>query len=235
MRDRRVGSVARSPSSPRVPRGAVWLVDNYDSFTENLSHALATLGADVVVVRNDATTPRRVLSSRPAGVVLSPGPCTPAEAGISTALVRACAAARPPVPVLGVCLGHQAIAEAFGGRTVRARRPTHGRATTIARTRESQGVLAGLPACFPAARYHSLVTDGARLPKDLVVTAVSREGDVMAFAHRSLPIDGVQFHPESYLTPIGPRILAAFLARCGIGPRRSPRARRPRGRARPRR
>ena len=227
----RVGSVLRSPTSPRsraraTRPGAIWLVDNYDSFTENLAHALALLGADVVVARNDAVTPARVLRSRPAGVVLSPGPCTPREAGISVALVRACAAARPPVPVLGVCLGHQAIAEALGGRTVRARRPIHGRATPIRRVRgRAGGVLADLPARFTAARYHSLVTDPRRLPPDLDVVARSEEGDVMAIEHRRRPLFGVQFHPESYLTPHGPEILAAFLRRCGLRPRR-PRARR---------
>ena len=229
MRGPRVGSVLRSPTSP-PKAGAVWILDNYDSFTENLSHALAKLGADVVVVRNDATTPGRVLAARPAGVVLSPGPCTPKEAGICVALVRACAAARPPVPVLGVCLGHQAIAEAFGGRTVRAKRPTHGRATPIRRVRDGgASVLDGLPLVFQAARYHSLVTDALRLPADLAVTAVSAEGDVMAVAHRTLPVEGVQFHPESYLTPLGPRILAAFLRLCGIPPRLASRVARARG------
>jgi anthranilate synthase/aminodeoxychorismate synthase-like glutamine amidotransferase len=201
-------------SSARIPRGAIWLLDNYDSFTRNLADLLEQLGARVVVVRNDATTPRAVLSARPAGVVVSPGPKTPSEAGISVALVRACAAATPPVPVLGVCLGHQAIGEAFGGRTVRARRPVHGRATVV--SHRGEGWLAGLPCPFPAARYHSLVVDGRRLPEDLVVTAWSTEGEVMALRHRSLPIEGVQFHPESYLTPDGPRILAAFLKAAGV-------------------
>ena len=220
------GRVRRSPASPHGAGkgGAVWVIDNYDSFTENLVHALAVLGADVVVVRNDAVRPRDVLRARPRGVVLSPGPCTPREAGVSVALVRACAASRPPVPVLGVCLGHQAIAEALGGATTRARRPTHGRATPIERLGRRRGtarsgVLDDLPARFAAARYHSLVTDPRRLPPELVVTARAAEGDVMAIEHRRLPIFGVQFHPESYLTPLGPRILAAFLRRCGLRPR----------------
>ncbi|MBL9086218.1 MAG: aminodeoxychorismate/anthranilate synthase component II [Planctomycetia bacterium] len=193
------------------------VVDNYDSFTHNLAHLLAQLGADVAVVRNDGATVAEVLAARPAGVVLSPGPLSPAEAGISVALVRACARATPPVPVFGVCLGHQAIGVAFGGRVGRAVRPVHGRATAVRSTR--RGLLAGLPRTFRAARYHSLVVDEASLPAALEVVARSPEGEVMAVAHRTLPVDGVQFHPESFLTPHGPAILAAFLRRCGLRPR----------------
>jgi anthranilate synthase/aminodeoxychorismate synthase-like glutamine amidotransferase len=192
-------------------------VDNYDSFTRNLAHLVAQLGADVVVVRNDEATVAQVLAAHPAGVVISPGPRSPAEAGISVPLVCACADATPPVPVLGVCLGHQAIGVAFGGRVVRARRPVHGRATTVRSTR--RGLLAALPRTFRAARYHSLVVDEATLPAALEVVARSDEGEVMAVAHRALPVDGVQFHPESFLTPSGPAILAAFLRRCGLRPR----------------
>jgi anthranilate synthase/aminodeoxychorismate synthase-like glutamine amidotransferase len=201
-------------SSARFPRGAVWLLDNYDSFTRNLADLLEQLGGRVVVVRNDATTPEEVLAARPAGVVVSPGPKTPREAGISVALVRACAAGTPPVPLLGVCLGHQAIGEAFGARTVRARRPVHGRATSV--RHRGDGWLAGLPSPFPAARYHSLVVAESSLPADLAVTARSAEGEVMAMRHRARPIEGVQFHPESYLTPDGPRVLAAFLRAAGV-------------------
>jgi anthranilate synthase/aminodeoxychorismate synthase-like glutamine amidotransferase len=193
------------------------VVDNYDSFTENLAHLLAQLGARVVVVRNDAATVAEVLASKPAGVVISPGPKAPKEAGISVPLIRACAHAAEPIPVLGVCLGHQAIGEAFGGRTVRARRPAHGRALPV--FHEGRGALAGLPCPFLAARYHSLVIDPDALPADLEPTAWSREGDLMAVLHRRLPIEGVQFHPESYLTGPGPRILAAFLRRAGLSPR----------------
>jgi anthranilate synthase/aminodeoxychorismate synthase-like glutamine amidotransferase len=211
MRDASATSVR---SSRGIPPGAIWLLDNYDSFTRNLSDLLHQLGARVIVVRNDETTPEEVLAARPAGVVLSPGPRTPSEAGISVALVRACAAGTPPVPVLGVCLGHQAIGEAFGGRTVRAKRPVHGRATSV--RHRGEGWLAGIPSPFPAARYHSLVVDERRLPPELEVTGRSVEGEVMAMRHRSLPIEGVQFHPESYLTPHGPRILAAFLRAAGV-------------------
>lgn len=204
------------PRRRRRPRPVV-VVDNYDSFTHNLAHLLAQLGADVAVVRNDGATVAEVLAARPAGVVLSPGPLSPAEAGISVALVRACARATPPVPVFGVCLGHQAIGVAFGGRVGRAVRPVHGRATAVRSTR--RGLLAGLPRTFRAARYHSLVVDEASLPAALEVVARSPEGEVMAVAHRTLPVDGVQFHPESFLTPHGPAILAAFLRRCGLRPR----------------
>jgi len=207
------------PRRPRRPRPVV-LVDNYDSFTRNLAHLLAQLGADVVVVRNDAVTVAEVFAARPAGVVISPGPRSPAEAGISVALVRACAAATPPVPVLGVCLGHQAIGVAFGGRVVRAVRPVHGRATAVRST--GRGLLAGLPRTFRAARYHSLVVDPATLPEVLDVVARSDEGEILALTHRTRPVDGVQFHPESFLSPHGPAILAAFLRRCGLRPRTTP-------------
>ncbi len=198
-------------------RRRVWLIDNYDSFTENLAHLLAQLGASVRVVRNDAVTPEDVLADRPAGVVLSPGPKTPAEAGVSVPLVLACARSVPAVPVLGVCLGHQAIGEAFGARIVRALRPVHGRTTPI--RHRGQGSLAGLPSPFEAARYHSLVVSERGLPRDLLVTARSAEGEVMGLLHRRLPIEGVQFHPESYMTPCGPHLLATFLSRCGLRPR----------------
>src|SRR5262245_10681707 len=214
----RGGSTGSGSSSRRIPPGAVWILDNYDSFTGNLAHLLAQLGATVHVVRNDATTVAAVLRGRPRGVVVSPGPRTPREAGISIPLIRACARARPPIPVLGVCLGHQALGEAFGGRTVRGRRPVHGRATAV--RHRGEGWLAGLPSPFPAARYHSLVVDEATLPEDLRVTARSEEGEILAMRHRALPLEGVQFHPESYLTPHGPRILAAFLRAAGLPARR---------------
>jgi anthranilate synthase component 2 len=185
-------------------------VDNYDSFTENLAHLLADLGAVVFVARNDDRPVEAVLGARPAGVVVSPGPCTPSEAGISVDLVRACGEVRPPIPVLGVCLGHQAIGVAYGARVARAREPVHGRATPIRHAR--RGLLRGLPSPFPAARYHSLVV--SRLPPALEATARSERGEVMGLAHRDLPVEGVQFHPESYLTPHGRRLLAAFLRRC---------------------
>ena len=221
---RGIGRVHRPTAEPRPGRGvrnglgapprALWVVDNYDSFTENLVHLLAQLSADVCVVRNDAVSVGDVLAARPAGVVLSPGPCTPREAGISVALVRACARATPPVPVLGVCLGPQAIGVAFRARVGRGSRRAPGRATPV--THDGSGCLAGLPSPFLAARYHSLVVSPEGLPRDLRVTARSEEGEIMGLLHRRLPIEGVQFHPESYLTPLGPAVLAAFLARCGL-------------------
>lgn len=198
-----------SPRSPRKSaRGAIWLIDNYDSFTQNLAHLLAGSGAGVVVVRNDEVTVSGVLSRRPLGIVLSPGPRTPAEAGVSIPLVLACAAADPPIPVLGVCLGHQAIGEAFGGRIVRAKRPVHGRTTPIRHA--GLGLLAGLPSPFEGMRYHSLVVSRRGFPAVLEATAWSAEGEIMALRHRSLPIEGLQFHPESYLTAVGPRIVERF-------------------------
>jgi anthranilate synthase/aminodeoxychorismate synthase-like glutamine amidotransferase len=189
------------------------VIDNYDSFTENLVHALAQLGADVCVARNDAVGVEDVMAAKPRGVVVSPGPLTPAEAGISVALVRACGRASPPVPVLGVCLGAQALGVAYGARVVRARRPVHGRATAV--RHGGAGVLAGVPSPFPAARYHSLVVSPHRLPRSLRPTAYSEEGEIMALRHERLPAEGLQFHPESFLTPHGPRMLARFLATCG--------------------
>ena len=214
MREPAIGCVRRSTASPRPRGGAVWVVDNYDSFTENLVHALAQLGAEVVLVRNDAVSVRDVIAARPAAIVLSPGPKTPTEAGISVPLVLACARRRPAVPLLGVCLGHQAIGQAFGARIVRAKAPVHGRATPV--FHRGDGVLKGLSSPFLAARYHSLVVAPRGLPAVLVATAWSVEGEIMALRHRDLPIEGVQFHPESYLTPDGPRLLAAFLRRAGL-------------------
>jgi anthranilate synthase component 2 len=210
--------VLDSPAFPRADRG-VLLVDNYDSFTMNLAHALAQLGADVHVVRNDAIGVRGAVALGARGLVVSPGPLTPKEAGISVAAIRAFA--EGGVPVFGVCLGHQAIGEAFGARVVRAVRPVHGRSTPI--FHGGLGSLEGLRSPFPAARYHSLVLDPTTMPPDLEVTARSREGEVMAVRHRRLRVEGVQFHPESYLTPSGPWILAAFLRRCGVPVGRAPR------------
>lgn len=190
------------------------LIDNYDSFTRNLADGLAQLGADVAIVRNDEVRAADVLAARPRGVVLSPGPRAPRDAGICLPWLRI---APPRMPVLGVCLGHQAIGEAFGGRVVRAGEPVHGRALPV--VHRGGGLLAGLPSPFLAARYHSLVVDGGSLPATLEATAWSRDGEIMALRHRTRPIEGVQFHPESFLTPVGPAILAAFLRRCGLRPR----------------
>ena len=194
----------RAPES--TVRPLVVLIDNYDSFTWNLAHLLRTGGARVEVVRNDEVTAAQVADAEPGGVVISPGPCAPAEAGISVEAVRSCAAAG--LPLLGICLGHQAIAAAFGAAIVRAPRPVHGQAFDV--THDGRGVLAGLPDPFPATRYHSLIVDESTLPPDLVITA--RTGPLpMGIRHRAAPIEGVQFHPESILTPQGEQIIRTFV------------------------
>jgi para-aminobenzoate synthetase/4-amino-4-deoxychorismate lyase len=196
------------PSGPLVI-----LVDNYDSFTFNLAHLLATSGARVEVVRNDEVTAAQVVAAGPAGVVISPGPCAPADAGISIPVVTACA--ERDVPLLGICLGHEAIGAAFGARIVTAPRPVHGKAFPV--THDGRGVLAGLPDPFQATRYHSLIIDEASLPPDLTVTA--RTGGLpMAVRHRTRPVEGVQFHPESVLTTHGSAIIANFVAAAARAP-----------------
>lgn len=186
----------------------VLVVDNYDSFTYNLVQLLGELGAEPEVYRNDRVDARRALALAPDRVVISPGPCTPAEAGVSVEVIRAAAAAG--IPTLGVCLGHQAIAAAFGGRVVRAPRPVHGKACRVRRLDDP--LFAGLPPEFPAGRYHSLVVDPGTLPEELVPLAWSEDGLLMALRHRHRPVWGVQFHPESVLTPHGRTILQNFLA-----------------------
>ena len=197
--------------APRVTPSAgpplVILIDNYDSFTWNLAHLLGTAGARVEVVRNDEVTASQIIAAGPTGVVISPGPCAPAEAGISVAAVAACAQAR--VPLLGICLGYQAIGAAFGARIVKAPSPVHGKAYPV--THHGHGVLAGLPNPFQATRYHSLIIDEATLPPELAVTART-DGITMAVSHRTRPIEGVQFHPESILTTHGSMIIAGFVA-----------------------
>ncbi|MBA3893807.1 MAG: aminodeoxychorismate/anthranilate synthase component II [Gemmatimonadales bacterium] len=186
------------------------VLDNYDSFTYNLVQYAGELGADPVVYRNDALSVEAVLGLRPRAIVVSPGPCTPREAGISVPLIRA-AAGR--VPVLGVCLGHQAIGEAFGGKVVRADRLMHGKTTPIAHT--GHPLFGGIVAPFDAMRYHSLVVSPDGLPAELEVTAWSDDrpagSEIMALCHRLLPVYGVQFHPESVGTAQGKRLLANFL------------------------
>ena len=184
----------------------VLVIDNYDSFVWNLVQALAALGADVVVRRNDAVTADGALTLAPDAIVISPGPRTPREAGISIDLVRAAASRR--LPLLGVCLGHQAIGAAFGGRVVRGARPVHGKTSEI--RHDGRGVLEGLASPLVAMRYHSLVV-AEPLPAELVATAHADDGALMGLRHRTLPIEGVQFHPESYLSPDGPALLANFL------------------------
>ena len=192
------------------------VLDNYDSFTYNLVQYAGELGADPVVYRNDALTVAEVLALRPAAIVISPGPCTPAEAGISVPLVRAAAGV---VPVLGVCLGHQAIGEAFGARVVRADRLMHGKTTMVAHT--VHPLFEDIPSPVEVMRYHSLVVSPERLPRELQVTAWSNDRspgqEIMALCHRSLPVYGVQFHPESVATVAGKQLFSNFLALAGIG------------------
>jgi anthranilate synthase/aminodeoxychorismate synthase-like glutamine amidotransferase len=191
------------------------VLDNYDSFTYNLVQYAGELGADPVVYRNDALTVAALLALEPEGIVISPGPCTPGEAGISVPLVRA-AAGR--VPLLGVCLGHQAIGEAFGGRVVRADRLMHGKTTLAVHTGHS--LFAGIPSPVEVMRYHSLVVSPEQFPPELEIVSWSsdrpRGQEIMALVHRTLPIYGVQFHPESVATVHGKRLLANFLSLAGI-------------------
>jgi anthranilate synthase/aminodeoxychorismate synthase-like glutamine amidotransferase len=186
------------------------LIDNYDSFTYNLYQYLSELGASVEVVRNDAEPLEKLLARDVDGLVISPGPGRPDAAGVSPAAVRAFG--ERGTPVLGVCLGHQAIGEVFGGRIVSARRLMHGKTSLI--QHEGKGVFAGLASPLEATRYHSLVIEPATCPAVLEVTARSEEGEIMGVRHRTLPIEGVQFHPESILTREGKRLLANFVARC---------------------
>ncbi|TCH97055.1 aminodeoxychorismate/anthranilate synthase component II [Roseococcus sp. SYP-B2431] len=183
------------------------LIDNYDSFTFNLYHFLGDLGVEAVVKRNDTLSVQDVFAMRPDAVVLSPGPCTPNEAGICLPLIAAAAEAK--LPLLGVCLGHQAIGQQFGGQVIRAPVPVHGKVWEV--THEGQGVFAGLPSPFHATRYHSLVVERGSLPAELEVTAETADGLVMGLQHRALPIHGVQFHPESIASEHGHAILKNFL------------------------
>lgn len=191
----------------------VLLIDNYDSFTFNLAQQLGELGADVTVVRNDAITSEDVLVDLPDGVVVSPGPGDPDDAGVSSDVIASLAGIRP---VLGVCLGHQCLGALYGGRVVRATELVHGKTSQI--HHDGAGVFAGLPDPFPATRYHSLVVDRASVPDVLEVTAWTQDGLVMGLRHRTLDVEGVQFHPESILTTNGMDLLANFLRRCAPAP-----------------
>jgi anthranilate synthase component II len=182
------------------------LIDNYDSFTFNLFHYLGGLGADVRVFRNDKTSAERVIAMDPDAVVLSPGPCTPNEAGICLDLIAKTAAT---IPMLGVCLGHQAIGQAFGGSVVRAPVPVHGKLSEI--RHKGDGVFRGIKGPFKATRYHSLIVGRADLPSELAVTAETDDGLIMGLAHRTLPAHGVQFHPESIASEHGHLMLRNFL------------------------
>ena len=186
------------------------LIDNYDSFTYNLVHLLGELGAVCDVVRNDKITAADALAQNPNGIVLSPGPCTPNEAGICLDLIQA---AGGHVPILGVCLGHQAIGQAYGG-TIRRVAPMHGKLSELHST--GKGIFAGIPDCFSVTRYHSLTVDKATLPGELEITAETDDGVIMGLQHSQYPIHGVQFHPESIASEHGYELLANFLQLTGI-------------------
>ena len=196
-------------------KASALVIDNYDSFTFNLVQRLGELGASVDVIRNDAASAAEILDRKPERIVLSPGPCTPNEAGVCLELIeRACGLngyKRPHdvIPILGVCLGHQSIGQAFGGRVVRARAPVHGKAEEV--IHDGSALFRGAPKRFEAGRYHSLVVEARSLPRNLRVSARTKDGIVMALRHVKLPVFGVQFHPESILTPDGQKILRNFL------------------------
>jgi anthranilate synthase component II len=205
---------AHRGAARRAEAARVLVVDNYDSFTFNLVQYLGELGAEVEVFRNDAVDVAGIRARRPDGLVLSPGPCTPDDAGVTLEAIRALAG---ELPILGVCLGHQAIGQAFGGRVVRNARIVHGKASPVRHA--SAGVFAGLPSPFEAGRYHSLVVERETLPAALEVTAWTDEDEIMGLRHRSLDVEGVQFHPESILTLEGKRLLGNWLRRLGGGGR----------------
>jgi anthranilate synthase/aminodeoxychorismate synthase-like glutamine amidotransferase len=186
----------------------ILMIDNYDSFTYNLVQYLGELGAELKVFRNDALSVNEIEELRPTHIVISPGPCTPNEAGISLPLIEKVAGR---APILGVCLGHQAIGQAFGGKVVRAKQVMHGKTSRI--RHDGKGVFAGIQNDFVATRYHSLVVERASLPACLAVTAESEDGEIMGLRHRSLPVEGVQFHPEALLTEHGHKMLQNFIDR----------------------
>jgi anthranilate synthase component 2 len=185
----------------------ILLIDNYDSFTYHLAQYLGELGADVEVIRNDAIDLAGVAAKQPERIVVSPGPCTPNEAGISVPLIREFAG---KLPILGVCLGHQSIGAAFGGNIIRAKRVMHGKTSTV--THNRQDCFSGIPSPYTVVRYHSLVIERASLPSVLSVTAESDDGEIMGVRHKTLPIWGVQFHPESIITEHGHDLLKNFLS-----------------------
>jgi anthranilate synthase component 2/para-aminobenzoate synthetase component 2 len=184
----------------------VLLIDNYDSFTYNLVQAFLVLGAEVIVHRNDVLRVEEALALGATHLVISPGPGTPRDAGASMRMIEAFAGR---IPIFGVCLGHQSLVEVFGGRVVRAGRLMHGKVSPV--THDGRGLFSGMPPEFPAGRYHSLIAEPASLPAVLEITARTVEGEIMGVRHRSLPIEGVQFHPESVLTPDGPILMGNFL------------------------
>ncbi|KAA9130822.1 aminodeoxychorismate/anthranilate synthase component II [Marinihelvus fidelis] len=193
----------------------ILMIDNYDSFTFNLVQYLGELGAEVETVRNDAITPDGIRAKAPDGIVISPGPCTPDDAGVSLALIPEVAG---EIPIFGVCLGHQCIGQAFGANVIRAGRVMHGKTSLI--HHDDRGVFAGLPQPFEATRYHSLVLERDSVPDDLEISAWTiredgSQGEIMGVRHRQLDVEGVQFHPESILTRSGHDLLRNFLVRCG--------------------
>ena len=191
----------------------ILVIDNYDSFTYNLVHYLNELGAETLVYRNDALSVEEALGLQPQGVLLSPGPCTPNEAGICLDLL---ATAPDDLPILGVCLGHQAIGQAYGGQVVRAKAIMHGKTSPIEHT--GKGIFEGLPNPVTATRYHSLSVEPSTMPAVLEVTAWTQDGEVMGFQHKTKPVHGVQFHPESIATEGGHAMLANFLKLAGVPP-----------------
>jgi len=190
-----------SPVKPRL-----LLIDNYDSFTYNLVQAFLVLGAEVLVYRNDRITVEEALALAPTHLCVSPGPGTPANAGVSLRMIEGFSGR---VPIFGVCLGHQALIEVFGGRIVPATRLMHGKTSPV--LHDGRGLFKGLPNPFEAGRYHSLIAEREQIPAELAITAWTVEGEIMGVRHRKLSIEGVQFHPESILTPEGPRLMARFL------------------------
>ena len=207
--DGRVASRFREQREAARGCGMILVIDNYDSFTWNLVHYLMELGAEVEVVRNDAISAGQAITSGAEAFLISPGPCTPNEAGVSLELVAACAEAGKPL--LGVCLGHQSIGQHFGGHVVRGGL-MHGKTSPV--THDGSGIFAGLPSPFTATRYHSLIVKD--IPADLIVNATSDDGHVMGFRHKTLPIHGVQFHPESIATEHGHAMLANFMTLAGM-------------------
>jgi para-aminobenzoate synthetase component 2 len=187
-------------------RARILLIDNYDSFTYNLVQAFLVLGALVDVHRNDAITVDAALAGTHSHLVISPGPGTPRDAGVSMAMIEAFAGR---IPIFGVCLGHQSLVEVFGGKVVRAARLMHGKVSPV--QHDGKGVFAGMAQNFQAGRYHSLIAEPSSVPEALEVTARTAEGEIMGVRHRTLPVEGVQFHPESVLTPEGPVLMGNFL------------------------
>ncbi|MBK8157542.1 MAG: aminodeoxychorismate/anthranilate synthase component II [Rhodospirillaceae bacterium] len=193
------------------------LIDNYDSFTYNLYHYLGELGAEIEVYRNDQISVDEVMAKAPQGIILSPGPCDPDRAGICLDLIKTAAG---KIPILGVCLGHQAIGQAFGGKVVRANKPMHGKLSDV--THHNKSVFLDLPNHFAATRYHSLIVDRESLPAELEITAETEDGTIMGLAHKSLPIAGVQFHPESIASEHGHKLLGNFLTSAGMNKLNTP-------------